>query len=76
MEGGCQVPAGVHVQIEKNIIKVNALISNFDMNKMIRIKKYDHIDNRKKLLDRCIQELDEKGVQDIIKDNRNNLNLN
>jgi hydroxymethylbilane synthase len=38
LEGGCQVPIGAHGRIEKNVLKLDALIGSLDGKKIIRGK--------------------------------------
>ncbi len=70
LEGGCQVPAGAHVDIDGQKVEIHAFISTLDNGRNIRIHRYGEKENLDRLVEDCLAEFKQRGVEDIIRENR------
>jgi len=70
LEGGCQVPAGAHVELSGKKVEIHAFISTLNNDRNIRVHRRGEMENLDQLVEACLAEFQQKGAEDIIRENR------
>ncbi|MBN4081484.1 hydroxymethylbilane synthase [Caldithrix abyssi] len=70
LEGGCQVPAGTHVDIIGKKVEIHAFIATLDNRRNIRIHRQGETEQLEQLVKACLAEFQQRGVKEIIHENR------
>ncbi len=66
LQGGCSIPLGVNAQIDGKNLSVNAVISDLEVKKFIKLSKTGHTSEASALAKTVVDELFKKGAKEIL----------
>ncbi|OUL25676.1 hydroxymethylbilane synthase [Nostoc sp. 106C] len=68
LEGGCQVPIGVHTQLNANTLALTGLVASVDGKRLIKDSVIGAVNNAEQLGIQLAQSLREQGAQEILEE--------
>ena len=68
VEGGCQVPIGVHAEVEADNIRIDAIIASLDGSKILKDNVSGPVEEGVALAEALGKRMLANGGQDILKD--------
>lgn len=66
LEGGCQVPMGIHATIEGDVISVHAFVASLDGSRFVEATAVGAADAPVEVANRVVDELTAKGAREIL----------